>query len=276
MPLPDLNDNIKIEKPASELEKSSSVKLLDEVKDTLNKNGNEVFKKATDLADELIGHLELFDDGKPQEFFDIKAVATVDVEDKPAKKNDGFPAPGYKGETGINRDIEPAVHDAVKGDTLDSIARKHLGKDASNAEVAAYAKEIATINAYDKSHKIHPGEEVKLPGHTRDGGFVTVDGEGNRLTQWQDGKILASSPDGKRGFVRVDDGKGGTYEQGWGNEDEDYYFVHRKANGDLELLNPDGSPQNIHTDLDRKRLWNVWSKDRADEKAAEERARGRN
>lgn len=273
MPLPDLNDDLKLEQAASQLEKSSTANFFDEVRDTLNKKGNELFKQARDVADDLIGHLDLIDDTKSPESIDLKAAAKVDLEDKPSKSNEGFPAPGYKGEPGINRDLEPSVHDAVRGDTLDSIARKHLGKDASRAEVAAYAKEIAVINGYDKSHKIHPGEEIKLPGHTKDGGFVTVDGDGNTLTQWQDGKILASSPDGKRGFVRVDDGRGGSFEQGWGKEDEDYYFVHRKANGDLELLNPDGTPQNIHTDLAQKRLRNVWLKDRADEKAAEERVR---
>lgn len=267
MSLQEMNENIRVEKPSTNVE-SSSENFFNEIREgmqSIAKKSNEIVQGANDIAKDLLGDLDIFDSGKISDYVKMAAVATP-IEQP---KKEGFPAPGYKGEPGINRDLEPGKHEVKAGDTLEAIARKHLGKDASVAEVALHAKEIAKINGIENPRMIHQGDQLKLPGHTKDGGFVTVDGDGNRLTQWQDGSLQCESKDGSKGFKRVPDGKGGTYEKGWGKESEENYYVHRDKNGELHLLDGQGRPRNILFNTDREKLKYVYDRDRQERKAAQ-------
>ncbi len=218
-----------------------------------------VGKELSDEVNKVFGNIELFDSKKLGDA--VKEAAVVIPSDEPAKKYEGFPHPEYKGEKGINRDVAPGESTVKAGDTLEKIAKEHLGPNASVAEVANHAKEIAKINGIDNPKMIHAGDKLKLPGHTKDGGFVTQDSEGNTLTQMQDGRLHVASKDGSKGYDRAPDGDGGYYEQGWGKQNEENYRLHHNKNGDVSLCDSDWKERNITFDSDREKLKYVRDRD---------------
>ena len=68
--------------------------------------------------------------------------------------------------------VEPTEHKVVKGDNLWRIARRHLGKSASDREVKEHVEQIVKLNGIKNPDLIYPGERFKLPG-------FTVNGEGS-------------------------------------------------------------------------------------------------
>lgn len=98
------------------------------------------------------------------------------------------PGSGYKGE-GLAKAIEPSSHYTAAGDTPESIAGQKLGKDAAKDEVEKYAREISAVNGLKQGESLAEGRQLKLPGHTADGGFMTTDERGFRhTTVWPDGR----------------------------------------------------------------------------------------
>lgn len=155
---------------------------------------------------------------------------------KPNTKDDGrdsngvpVVSPSEMGEV-INRDVPPAVASGGKGDSLKSVARDHLGPGATDAEVDAHVKEIARINGIKDPDKPLTGEKILLPGHTKDGGFVTEDSEGNKRTIWHDGVVRIENQD-RTGYVRRPNADGSASIHTWGPKPE--------QNSDL-IRTPDG------------------------------------
>jgi hypothetical protein len=121
----------------------------------------------------------------PQERFKLQALAdTKTIGSEPIKNFQG-----YRGE-GIHSDIPQGEVQAASGDSLQSIARKHLGKHASESDVIKYSKEIAKTNfGGDVNHVIHPGDTVKLPGHKKDGTFTYEGADGKNITVRPNGTV---------------------------------------------------------------------------------------
>lgn len=141
------------------------------------------------------------------------------------------PDVAYKGEV-INKDVPPDEHTVQRGDTLSKIAKEHLGPGATPEEIRAHVKEIARINHIKDPDRISVGQELVLPGHTADGGFVTKDNSGSTLTRWQDGTERVENKD-KTGFVRKPnaDGSGAYEEHHWGPQPKDNFDVTKTADG---------------------------------------------
>lgn len=174
----------------------------------------------------------------------------------------------YKGEPGIKRDAPLDTHTVKNGDTLESIARKHLGPDASVAEVAAHAKEIAKVNGIENPKMLHAGDKLQVPGHTKDGGFITKDEQGNKHTQWENGSYRFEEKNGKWGVDRVPDGKGGYYEQGWGKNPDDNYRIAKDKQGQYHILDADGNSRRPQYSHEEQLLKRIRERDLASEKAA--------
>lgn len=77
----------------------------------------------------------------------------------------------------IFRDVAPRVHTTSSGDSVDAIARQHLGRDASEQEVRAHADEIRAHNGIGPGENPEPGQQILLPGHNEQGDvrLLTVD-----------------------------------------------------------------------------------------------------
>lgn len=120
----------------------------------------------------------------------------------------------------INRDVEPGTHTVKPGDTLTKIAKQHLGPDASPQEIQQHIKEIAKLNNIKNVDLILDGQELKLPGHTADGGTITTDAAGNKITVWKDDTIRVDRTD-NTGYVKTADGT----ELHWGPKNEDNFSV---------------------------------------------------
>ncbi|MBC7997242.1 MAG: LysM peptidoglycan-binding domain-containing protein [Leptolyngbya sp.] len=106
----------------------------------------------------------------------------------------------------IKRDVEPIDVTVGKNDTLWGIARKHLGKDATPNEIWRHVQEIARENGIKDPNKIGDGKKLRIPGHDKDGGYITKDAEGNKTTRGKDGSVTIENKDGS-GYKRGADGK---------------------------------------------------------------------
>jgi LysM repeat protein len=146
----------------------------------------------------------------------------------------------YKGEV-INRDVPPGTHTVERGDTLTKIAKEHLGPGATPEEIRAHVKEIARVNHIPNPDLIRDGQELVLPGHTADGGFVTKDNAGSTLTRWQDGTERVENKD-KTGFVRkpAEDGSGAYTEHHWGPQPENNFELTKTADGKFLFADKQG------------------------------------
>lgn len=141
--------------------------------------------------------------------------------------------PTEQGEV-IKRDVPPGVASGGSGDTLQNVARDHLGPGATQEEVDAHVKEIARINDIKDVKKPLDGSKIILPGHTSDGGFVTVDSEGNKRTIWHDNTVRIENED-RSGYVRHPNADGSARIHTWGPKpDQNADFI-RTADGKYRI-----------------------------------------
>ena len=254
-------DNQSVAQPESKFDKvfqeaqDGMKTFMQSAKDTFSSAGKEL----NDEVNKVLGNLDIFDDSKLPGM--VEAAARVVPSETPEKAPEPFPHQEYKGEKGITKDVAPGEATVKNGDTLEKIARQHLGPNATAAEVAAHAKEIAKINDIENPKMIHEGDKLKLPGHTKDGGFITQDGQGNTLTQYEDGRLRVQSKDGSKGFDRAPDGQGGYYEQGWGKQNEENYRLHHHKDGEVNLCTSDWKDRGVVWEEDRQKLKYVRERD---------------
>ena len=130
----------------------------------------------------------------------------------------------------INKDIEPGTHTVKPGDTLTKIAKQHLGPDATPQEIQQHVKEIAKLNGIKNPDLIIDGHELKLPGHTADGGTVTISETGDRITAWKDNTLRVDHTD-STGYIKTPDGS----ELHWGPKNQDNYSVRITEDGGREV-----------------------------------------
>jgi len=144
------------------------------------------------------------------------------------------PVGEYSGED-IKRDVAPATTTNNQGKNLNDIARQHLGGNTSEYEIQKHVREIARINQIDDPTKPLEEAPLKLPGHTKDGGFVTEDRTGNKRTVWDDGTVRIENKDGT-GSLRKWEGEGVGYaEHHSGSKPEANYELRRNADGKYEV-----------------------------------------
>jgi hypothetical protein len=153
--------------------------------------------------------------------------------DKTAAPYEPQQAGNYHGEL-IMKDVEPGVVTDTKGKTIHTIAKAHLGADATPQELQKYESEITKLNHLNNPNKALDGSPITLPGHTKDGGFVTVDSDGNKKTTWGDGAVRVENKD-HTGYA-MHPAKDGSYsEHHWGPKPEDNYEVRKTADGKYQV-----------------------------------------
>ncbi len=135
----------------------------------------------------------------------------------------------YNGEE-IHKDCDPTTHTVEKGDTLSKIAKEHLGPDATKEEIAKHVKEIARLSGIENPDKIKPGQELIIPGHTKDGGMVLEDNAGSKYTRWQDGTLRVENAD-QSGYVQKPTADGGYTEHHWGKHEDQNYELTKTGDG---------------------------------------------
>lgn len=204
------------------------------------------------------------DNTKP---IDTKPADTTKPVDNPrpveaGKPGDGKPAPGKDAEGAapkdvIMKDVEPKEYEVKRGDNLTKIAKAQLGPDATPQEIHQYIKEVAKLNKIKNPDLILDGQKLQLPGHTKDGGYITLDGDGNKTTTWKDGREKFESKDGTTGWERTPDGTGGYTEKHFGTNPTDNYEMHVYADttvvvtdhkGNKETFSPNGDYKKENTD----------------------------
>ncbi len=139
------------------------------------------------------------------------------------------PDAAYTGEQ-INRDVAPGTHTVATGDTLESIARNHLGADASQEDVAKHVRELERVNHLRPNQALREGAELTMPGHTADGGYVNKDAAGRTHTRWSDRTERVEGTDGT-GYVRRTADDGSYTEHHWGRNPQQNYELTKTADG---------------------------------------------
>ncbi len=146
--------------------------------------------------------------------------------------------------------IAESEREIKKNDTLEGIARKVLGKDASPKEVADLAELMKQINGIENERKIQPGDKVQIPGRNTDGSyyFQNPDNSDEKITVWRGG-VRVENKDGT-GYERQQEKDGTIKGKGWGPKPEDNYTYERSKDGtevvtdqkgNKTTTNPDGS-----------------------------------
>ncbi len=183
--------------------------------------------------------------------------------------------PTERGEV-IFRDVEPGVASGGKGDSLKAVAKDRLGPGATQEQVEAYVKELARVNHIKDVNKPLDGSTIVLPGHTKDGGFVTLDADHNKRTIWHDGSVKVENTD-RTGYVRHPNADGSLTIHTWGpNKDQNADLIktpdgkYRIADGPNDKVGHEPATPNEKLIAERQRI-----ADAADMKIAnpEERAR---
>lgn len=171
-----------------------------------------------------------------------------DGKDKKVPTSEEMP---FKGQE-IKRDVPYEKTVVGPGQTLSQISAEHLGKGAGQGEIQKHVDEIAKFNGIKDPDKIKPGDALTLPGHTKEGGTITFDNNGSRITASSDGKLNVERQDGS-GYFRFAKG----VENHYGPRPQDNYSIAKNKDGsstvsdwrgDTTTTNNDGSVRKEHTD----------------------------
>ncbi len=146
---------------------------------------------------------------------------------------------GYSGEQ-ISRDVEPATHIVQSTDNLTKIAREHLGQGANSEDIQKHIREIALINHLKNPNLIQDGVKLILPGHTKDGGYVTTDADGGKTTIWPDGRVRQENKDGTGSEVSIRQ-DGSSELKHWGPQPKDNFEQTTSGDGSYRILDSTGT-----------------------------------
>lgn len=152
------------------------------------------------------------------------------------------PDAAYRGEV-INRDVPPETHTVTSNDSLESIARDHLGPGASQEDIAKHVRELERVNHLRPKQPLREGTELTMPGHTADGGYVTKDAAGRTHTRWADNTERVEGSDGT-GYVRKTADDGSYTEHHWGRNPQQNYELTKTA--DVRYLVADRPGEQPH------------------------------
>ncbi|CAN5511629.1 hypothetical protein BH10CYA1_BH10CYA1_52980 [soil metagenome] len=159
----------------------------------------------------------------------------------------------------IHLKVEPSTYTAKPGDTLERIAEKHLGPTATKEQIQQHADEIARYNQISKTkeprlgfHVLQPNEQVRLPGHDKEGSTVFTDSQGTRFTYSLDGKTKAEFKDGTS-YIRTPDPGVGYTDVHSGPKPENRFEITVKADGSVEKSTRAEAPKLV-LDAEKEKL----------------------
>jgi hypothetical protein len=146
----------------------------------------------------------------------------------------------YAGESMLRgEEIGGTTHKCLPGETLVSLAEKHLGPGMDRAKYESYAREVQHVNHLHDGH-IQPDMELVLPAHHTNGAFVV----GNKWTfveTFKDGKQVFKHING-RDFQRTPTADGGCIEHHSGVGQSDTFVLKRSNDGTYSVAEEEGAP----------------------------------
>lgn len=167
--------------------------------------------------------------GKPTKTADESGVLDFSVGDPLAraeKLKDGAAQPGSGG--GSEQPIQAKLHKVVSGDTLNRLAERQLGANATRENVQKYVKEIQDSNEL-KDTKIVKGKMLSLPGRNGDGSTVIMR-DSVTSTTWPDGRAQYDYKDGRK-LTRTAEIGGSYSQQSSGPRPEDNFYLRKTPDG---------------------------------------------
>lgn len=151
----------------------------------------------------------------------------------------------YSGED-LKMDMPPSQVTGTAADTLESIARMKLPAGATEAQVHAYEKEIASVNGLNPAAPGSlDGKQLDLPGATADGGMVLRGDNERTITRWPNGAEKTVDKDGRE-YSRQPDGAGGYKEIHTGPRKDDNFELTTTPDGRLLIADkPGDTPREV-------------------------------
>ena len=130
----------------------------------------------------------------------------------------------------LKMNVRPQKYEVKPGETIDDVARKHLGPKATQDEVDIHVQHIIESN-----QKLLAGRDadnytgakggiLRLPGYTTDGADLYKDHRGTTFKVSSDGTMRVSYLDGT-GFERTRNDDGGVTKKYFGSKPQDNYTV---------------------------------------------------
>lgn len=165
----------------------------------------------------------------PEKLFGIKIDRDDLIEDAPSGPVDFGLGKSYDGGF-LKMNVRPQKYEVKPGETLDDIARKHLGPKATQDEIDVHVKHIVDSNQKllagrdADTYEGQKGEILRLPGYTTDGADLYKDHRGTTYKVTDDGKMKVSYLDGT-GFERSPNEDGGITKRYFGSKPQDNYTV---------------------------------------------------
>ncbi len=145
---------------------------------------------------------------------------------KTAKDDQDLP-PGPPPLKDADYKLIPKVHQVKAGEVLNRIARGHLGEGTNERRVQQHIADIVRVNGLVSADKIREGQNLKLPGETKDGGFAVKDSAGNVRIDWKDGSSRQQNANGTGFSKQMQDGKLVT--KHWGPRPGDHYQIEKSG-----------------------------------------------
>jgi len=165
--------------------------------------------------------------------------------------------------------IAPERYTTRGGETLEAIARQHLGSSASQADIDRHIQEIWQSNTSQpmpeltdlRNFSVAGNTILRLPSRTVDGQLVEQADHAPSVRRivWNNGVERIEHQDGQGnptgvGFVRRPDTAGAYSEHHWGPRTEDNYDLTRTAEGRYLVSAPPGAVPLDRTDANDSRV----------------------
>lgn len=159
---------------------------------------------------------------------------------------------GYAGEPIFaNQHVPTGSYQAGTGETLVSIAQKHLGVGSTNAEQEAYAREIQMVNGLKGGKEAPPHQQLVLPGHDcwPDGkggtfGALIIRDGAREIQTFKDGAQIIKNSRTERYFQPMAAADhNGTIEYHHGNGASDEFFVRHTKDGQYHYYEKEGGKE---------------------------------
>jgi hypothetical protein len=187
--------------------------------------------------------------GLPKTLFGVEINAEDLINDKSTGDVNLGLGESYEGGF-LKMNVRPINYEVKPGETLEQIARKHLGPGATQEQVDVHVDEIVEANkktlkgADYETYAGKKGDVLRLPGHTADGADLFKDHRGTITRVTEDGKVRVTYLDGT-GFERTPDADGGITKKYFGTKPEDNYTVKLDKDGKVlvnDRVDPNHKP----------------------------------
>ena len=173
----------------------------------------------------------------PEKLFGLEINPDDLVDDAPSGDIDFGLGKSYDGGF-LKMNVRPMKYEVKPGETLEEIARKHLGPKATQEQVDVHLKHIVDSNLKflggrdADTYEGEKGDILRLPGYTTDGADLYKDHRGTTYKVTDDGKMRVTYLDGS-GFERTRNDDGGITKSYFGARPQDNYTVVLDAQGKI-------------------------------------------